>query len=220
MKLKNDPNKLEVYTESRKRRLLVGELSYSTEDKKYRFKYNQKYKTSKSAIPIGPDLDLFRKEHVSKEKKLFSSFVDRIPSKSNPAYEEYCNAMGISPTEKNQILLLTTIGKKGPSTFIFEAVPLTDFSSFEVLSFRKKLQLSRHDFATLFGLNELTVQRIEKNETRDSAAFQLVKILLTFPEVALWRIMQTGKNVSGEVADRVKDFLELQIKYKKNEESR
>lgn len=215
MKPQINPNKLEVYTESRKRRIYVGELTYSPEKEQFRFKYDPKYKSSPSAIPVGPELDLFQKEHISKGRKLFPSFGDRIPSKSNPAYEEYCRSMGISPTEKNQIILLTTIGRKGPSTFVFEPVAQEEFSNFEVLRFRKELRLSRYDFAQAFGLNELTVQRIEKNQNKDSAVFRFVEVLLTFPEVALWQLERTGKKVSTDVSNRMKTYFEKHADPKK-----
>ena len=48
--------------------------------------------------------------------------MDRIPSKENPAYPDYCKSQGISVNETNPIILLIAIGKRGPSTFIFEPV--------------------------------------------------------------------------------------------------
>src|SRR6202022_1252354 len=95
---------------------------YEKINDRYELTYNKKYAHSKNAIPIGPDLHLFKLHHQSKKGKLFSSFIDRIPEKSNPAYKDYCKAEGISSTEKNPIILLGTIGKRGPSSFIFEPV--------------------------------------------------------------------------------------------------
>src|SRR2546428_10963427 len=110
---------MDVYTEGRKRRLYVGDLSYSVEGDKYRFEYDESYLHSPSAIQLGPDLALDKKIHVSEPGKLFLSFADRLPDPSNPAYQEYCVSQGISVDEKNPIILLGTIGRRGPSTFVF-----------------------------------------------------------------------------------------------------
>src|SRR5271155_5807356 len=114
MQYKRNPNKLEVFSEGRKRRVYVGRLSYDSEKEVFEFRYDPKYAKLKTAIPLGPELDLFKKVQSSK-KKVFPSFADRIPSKSNPAYEEYCRSQGISPSERNPIILLSTIGRRGPS---------------------------------------------------------------------------------------------------------
>ncbi|MCB1107049.1 MAG: hypothetical protein KDK76_03020, partial [Chlamydiia bacterium] len=53
-------------------------------------------------------------------KSLFVPFLERIPSKNNPSYPEYCQSVGISVDEENVFVLLSTIGRRGPSSFIFE----------------------------------------------------------------------------------------------------
>jgi HipA-like protein len=215
MRLENDPYKLEVYTENRKRRIRVGTLSYAIDRDQYKFEYDEKYLNSKSAIPLGPELDLFKRVHWSKGKKLFASLSDRIPSRSNPAFEEYCRSVGISPTEKNPIVLLTTIGRKGPSTFVFEAVLLEKFDAIDLLRLRKELKLSRNEFALAFGLNLLTVNRVEHNLTKDSAPARLINIFLRFPEVAIWQLEFTGRNISQETLRRLHAYFERQRDLKK-----
>lgn len=80
---KINPFKLNVFSEGRKRRIYVGSLSWDAEKNIFEFEYDSKYVVSKKAIPIGRELDLFKKKHISKGK-LFPSFEDRIPSKENP----------------------------------------------------------------------------------------------------------------------------------------
>ena len=122
MPLHKDSTALEVYLEGRKRRVYVGALTFHKDRDQYHFVYDSKYLKSKKAIPIGPDLSLFKKNLWSEKGKTFPSFADRIPSKSNPAYAEYCRSQGISVNEENIIILLGTIGRRGPSSFIFEPV--------------------------------------------------------------------------------------------------
>ena len=82
---------VDVYLEKRKTREYVGRLS--REGKKFIFIYNDSYLYKGRAIPLGPDLPLTKKKFIS--ETLFPSFEDRIPSKRNPAYPEYCKMVGI-----------------------------------------------------------------------------------------------------------------------------
>ena len=106
------PKALDIYLERQKTRHYVGRLSWY--NKKFIFEYNTAYIYSESSIAIGPDLPLKKARHVS--LKLFPSFLDRIPSRQNPAYKEYCQLVGISPLEQNIFVLLSTLGKKSPIT--------------------------------------------------------------------------------------------------------
>src|SRR5437870_1618161 len=107
--IKADENRLQIFHEGRKRRVLVGELIYKKGKDRYELIYNKSYASSKNAIPIGPDLTLFKLRHQSEKGQLFSSLIDRLPMKSNPAYKDYCHAQGVSPNEKNPIILLGSI---------------------------------------------------------------------------------------------------------------
>ena len=160
------------------------------------------------------NINLFIKTHWSKEKKLFASLLDRIPSRANPAFEEYCRSVGISPTERNPIILLTTIGRKGPSTFVFEAVKIEKFDAVELLNFRKDLKLSRNEFARAFGLNLLTVDRVEHNISKDSAPSRLIQVFLRFPEVALWQLEFTGRNISQKSLQKVQSYFQRKLESK------
>lgn len=57
--IKADENRLQIFHEGRKRRVFVGELIYDKEQNKYELIYDKSYAHSKSAIPIGPELDSF-----------------------------------------------------------------------------------------------------------------------------------------------------------------
>ncbi|MGK5085184.1 helix-turn-helix transcriptional regulator [Bdellovibrionota bacterium FG-1] len=208
MQLEMDSNRLEVFTENRTRRIYVGVLSYEPDRELYKFEYDQKYALSKNAIPVGPDLDLFKKVHWSKGKKLFASLSDRIPSRANPAFEEYCRSVGISLNEKNPIVLLTTIGRKGPSTFVFEPVPLERFDSSQLIRIKKELGLSRYELARAFGLSVITVNRVEQNKSIDSAPARLIQIFLRFPDVALWQLDHAGRTINQDALARLRQYFQ------------
>lgn len=206
MPLSKDQNKIEVYLEGRRRRAFVGTLLFNKERDQYQFIYDQKYAKSEKAIPIGPDLSLFKKTHWSEKGKLFPSFADRIPSRSNPAYEEYCRSQGISVNERNQIVLLGTIGRRGPSSFVFEPVVLDKFDVSEIAKFRKEIGISRYELAVAFDLNEVTLQRLETSKSTDANTLKRIQIYLEFPEVALWQLATTGHRVSNETQEKMKEF--------------
>lgn len=206
MQLNRDPNQLEVFSETKRRKTLVGTLIFEPKAKTWEFKYDKGYQKSKTAIPVGPELNLRKQAH--RANKLFPSFVDRIPSKANPAYEEYCQSQGISPTERNPITLLTTIGRRGPSTFVFEPV-LLDAAGTAVDQLKKmagELNLSSWDIANAFDLAQLTVQRILNGKSKDKNILKLIDIYLAFPEVALWQLNRTTRKLPGDTAAKLTEY--------------
>lgn len=215
-KTKLDENHLKIFHETKKRRVFVGDLIYDKKKDIYELIYNKNYADSKSAIPIGPDLSLFKLRHQSKIGALFPSFIDRIPDKSNPAYKDYCKSQGISQNEKNPIILLGTIGKRGPSSFIFEAVYSSKFDQNDIKNLRKKLQITQHDFALAFDINQRTLQRIETGSSQDPNTLKHIQIMLTFPDVANWQLEQTGSRVHKDVLVKLKNYFETKKEKARN----
>ena len=204
MSFKKNQSKLDVYSEGRKRRLYVGCLTYTLEDDRYTFEYDESYLHLPSAIQLGPDLALDKRIHVSEPGKLFPSFADRLPDPSNPAYQEYCASQGISPQETNPIILLGTIGRRGPSTFVFESVHEPDQDVIEQLRhFRQDLDLSFADFADAFDINVLSLKRIEARKSTDRNILQLIRIYLNHPKVSLEQLRKTGGRLHQEVHARL-----------------
>lgn len=197
--LKLDENRLQIFHETKKRRVFVGELIYDKKRDIYELIYDENYVNSKNAIPIGPNLSIFKLHHQSKKGQLFPSFIDRIPDKSNPAYKDYCKAQEISPNEKNPIILLGAIGKRGPSSFIFEPVYYNEFDPRDIKSLREKLQITQHDLAEAFDINQRTLQRIETGISHDPNTLRCLQIILKFPKVALWQLKQSGSRVHKDV---------------------
>jgi len=201
-----DPNRLQIFHELRKRRIYVGELIYDHNKDIYKLIYDQNYASSRNAIAIGPELNLFQIEHISSKGKLFASLLDRIPEKSNPAYIDYCRSEGISPDEKNKIILLGSIGKRGPSSFVFEPVYKTDFTTSDIIKLRKKLGISQNDLSIAFGIKKVTLQRIESGSSKENNTLKLLQIYFTYPNVAIWQLKQTGARVHSSALIRLLDY--------------
>lgn len=201
--IKPDKNRLHIYHEGRKRRVFVGELSYDVEKDRYELSYDERYAHSRMAISISPELSLFKLKHYSKKGELFHAFVDRIPDRDNPAYEAYCAAQGISVKERNPIILLGAIGRRGPSSFVFEPVYSDEFHLEELIKLHEQLGITQHDFAEAFDISKVTLQRIESGESRDQNTLKIIQIFFRFPEVAIWQLGLTGGRVHADVLKRL-----------------
>jgi plasmid maintenance system antidote protein VapI len=197
-----DPHRLEIYSETQRSRIFVGLLSFDPSTQVFTFEYDRTYMKRK-AIPIGPDLPLRRRTHQSKKNRLFSSIEDRIPSRENPAYEEYCRSQGIDPKERNEILLLGTIGRRGPSTFIFEPLYFEEPIGTLLVAFRKQLDLTLREFATVFDLNYPTLSKLETGKSKDRNTTNLIRIFIAVPEAALSRVQINQRKIHSQVAHRL-----------------
>ncbi|OGT26541.1 MAG: hypothetical protein A3I77_06790 [Gammaproteobacteria bacterium RIFCSPLOWO2_02_FULL_42_14] len=204
--LKLDKNRIQIFHEGHKRRLFVGELIYDPKKDKYSLIYDRHYTHAKNAIPLGPDLSLFKLKHDSQKGKMFPIFLDRIPDKLNPAYADYCASQNISPDEKNIMVLLGTIGRRGPSSFVFEPVYSSDFSVNDIAKYREQLSISQHDFALAFDISQVTLQRIESGNSADLNTLKRIEMLLTFPDVALWQLKQTGNRIHKNALIKLKKY--------------
>ena len=185
---------VEVYLKKRKTRVFVGKLYRGKGD--FIFEYDQKYLYAKRVIPVGEELPLTSKIHHS--KKLFPSFQDRIPSSQNPAYEEYCKSSGISKEEKDPLVLLVSIGKRGPSSFIFEPFFYQKFDGKDVCEFRKWLNLTQREFASCFDLPRSSLNKIEQMEESGKEIMKRLEIFVRFPKVALEQVQKRGGALSSK----------------------
>ncbi|MBF0363413.1 MAG: HipA N-terminal domain-containing protein [Oligoflexia bacterium] len=191
---------VDVYLEKRKTRQYVGRLK--RQGSKYVFCYDEVYAYGDRSISLGPDLPLSAKKFTS--KKLFPSFEDRIPSKKNPAYKEYCTDVGIDPLEKDPLILVATLGHKGPSSFI--CIPVTTTKSFQnddLVIFRKELNLSVREFADLFDFSSATIHRIECKKSSGKDAIKRIEIYYYFPNVALYEVEKNGFKINDSKREKV-----------------
>lgn len=211
--LKLIPDELNIFHEGRKRRIFVGKLIYKKKSQQYELIYDKGYVYSENAIPLGPEFSLFKLHHISEKGKLFPSFNDRIPSKNNPAYKDYCLAQGISLNESNPIILLGFIGKRGPSSFIFESVYSSGFSTEDIKILRNKVGITQHDLAMALDINRTTLARLETGKSQDSNTLKMIEIFFKFPDVALWQLKQTGGWLNNEAHSKLMNYFNgLQLK--------
>ena len=198
-----------VYLERRKSRKLVGELTYNPKEKTYIFRYDKKYLQSQM-IPLGPELPLGRQKFVS--KKLFESFVDRLPSRENPAYRDYCESEGIAVNETDPFILLTTIGKRGPSSFVFEGRYEKTFNAQDVKAFRDELQLTTKEFSLGFGITENTLIAIETGQGGGRDVMKRLELYILFPSVALFEFQRNCSQIHRDKRRLVEQILGRKIK--------
>ena len=174
-----------VFLEKRKTQTLVGNL-YKI-DGKLVFTYEDSYLKAKHSIPLGPEFPLTQKQFSS--DKLFPSLEDRIPSTQNPAYPEYCLAMGIDPNEQAPFILLSTVGSKGPSSFIFHPIFKRDVTPKDVVEFRHTLELTTREFAAVFEFSQNSINALERGRRAGTEITKRLEILLHFPLVALYFLL-------------------------------
>lgn len=187
-----------VYLEKRSQRELVGNLK--RKDNYYQFFYEESYLNLSKSIPLGPEFPLTKRDFAS--KTLFPSLADRIPSKENEAYQDYCEQFGISSDEQDPFILLITIGRRGPSSFVFEPIWKETFTPDSLKKFRKELGLSTRDFAECFGLTQATVVRIENAQTSGKETLKFLEILYNVPEAALYFISKYASKISSGNKDK------------------
>ena len=172
---------VDVFLEKRKTRLHVGFLSLVHGN--FVFSYCKAYFKAKNIIPLGPEFPLTQKKFSS--EKLFPSLEDRIPSQQNPAYSEYCAQMGIDPNEQDPMILLSTIGQKGPSSFVFNPIFERTITAKNLIEFRQFLGLTTREFASVFEFSQSSLNAFERQRSPGKDILKRIEILLDFHEVAL-----------------------------------
>jgi HipA-like protein len=172
---------VQVVLEKRSSNELVGVLTVNEQG--FHFEYENNYLASAKAIPLGPEMPLTRRIYQSKH--LFRPFLERIPSKENPAFPEYCKSAGISTDEKNPLILLSTIASRGPSSFLFKPIYRDKFTGEDLKQFRKNLGLSVREFSTCFDFSPPGITRVETGKTDGREILKRVEIYALYPKVAL-----------------------------------
>jgi HipA-like protein len=172
---------VDVFLEKRTTRQHVGILQKI--GRKFVFTYSDSYFKARHAIPLGPEFPLTEKKVTS--TTFFLSLEDRIPSRKNPAYEEYCAAVGVSPEEQNPLVLLSTLGRKGPSSFVFYPILSYEITAKDILSFRQELGLTTREFANIFEISQKSLNAIETGRSESHETFRRIEILMLFPALAL-----------------------------------
>lgn len=180
---------VDVFLERYQTRQHVGVLDMWGQ--KFRFVYDDSYLKSKNILPLGPEFPLTCKEFVA--DKLFPSLADRLPDPDNPAYSDYCTSAGIAVTVTNPIVLLATIGRRGPSSFIFEPIYPSNFSFDECEKWRERFGLSMQDFANLFEVSLSSLQKIKAGSSSGKDVVQRLELYWRVPEALDYQIQKQGK---------------------------
>lgn len=175
-------NSILVFSQTKTKRVLVGK--FWREKGKFFFEYDPAYQKLKQAIPLGPEFELWKSKFSS--RKLFPSLADRIPSPQNPAYKDYCDQWGIDEKESDPFILLTTIGRRGPSTFIFEPNIESDYNGESIKSFRKELNLSQNEFEKLLNIPHATLVRLEMNQSENDILRTYIEVFDKVPQALEW----------------------------------
>ena len=196
-------NKINVFSQTRKKRIFVGTLS--RDNKHFYFHYDKKYSRLKNAIPLGPEFDLWKESFSS--KTLFPSLSDRIPSKINSAYKDYCKQWNISPNETDPFILLTTIGHRGPSTFIFEPAIERTFQANSIKAFRNYLGLTQEEFALLLDMAQITLIRLEQGHSTNETLLTYIELVEKTPKTLLWLLEKRGQHLHDKTVERLKRLI-------------
>jgi HipA-like protein len=193
----------QVFLEGKRSRMYVGLLK--RRGRKFFFEYDKSYLKAKNVIPLGPEMPLTSRSYAS--NALFTPFSDRIPSRENPAYRDYCKATGISTGETDPFILLTTIAHRGPSSFIFEPLYEENFTADDFLAFRKSLGLSVKEFAACFDFSPAAVTRVELKQSSGREVLKRAEMYARFPEVAIDQIRRSGGTLHPNKLKRVREYL-------------
>lgn len=207
MRLLSDRKVIGVYVflEKRKTRQFVGELTFDKIKNEFIFIYDKTYVYSDNIIPLGPEIPITKIEHTS--KKLFPSLEDRIPSRENSAYVDYCRAMGITINESDPIVLLVTIGRRGPSSFIFEPHYEDIFDAKALKAFRNELGLTTREFSQCFNMTQASLVNIESGKAAGKETLRRVEVYARFPEVLYYQLQLAGGILHTNKLKSVLDYV-------------
>lgn len=194
---------VQIILEKSTNNLIVGTLTRRKHG--FHFEYDKVYLQLSKAIPLGPEMPLTRKTYQSEE--LFRPFADRIPSRENPAFPEYCKSAGISVNEEDPLILLSTIASRGPSSFLFKPIYCQSFFGSDLKQFRKNLGLSVREFAVCFDFSHPGITRVETGKTDGREILKRAEIYALYPEIALDQLRRRAGYLHWKRLERAKNWL-------------
>lgn len=181
----------------------VGKLTKNEQG--FHFEYDKEYLCFQKAIPLGPEMPLTRRVYQSEQ--LFRPFTERIPSRENPAFPDYCKSAGISVGESNPLILLSTIASRGPSSFLFKPIYSDSFTSSDLKRFRQNLGLSVRDFAMCFDFSAPGITRVETGKTGGREILKRAEIYALYPNVAIDQLRRRAAHLHQGKLEIVKNKL-------------
>jgi len=189
----------------------VGELTMR--EGEFCFEYDKDYLNSSKTISLGPEMPLTRR--IYRSKQLFRPFADRIPSRENPAFPEYCRSVGISIDENDPLILLSTIASRGPSSFLFKPIYCEGFTGSDLKCFRNNLGLSVREFAVCFDFSQPGITRVETGKTDGRDILKRAEIYFLYPEVGLDQLRRQAAYIHRKKLERARNWF-VSIQGKKN----
>jgi len=206
----NDVIAIDIFLERYQTRIYVGRLQML--ENLFHFEYSDAYMKAKNVISLGPEFPFTQKDFYS--KTLFSSIEDRIPDRDNPAYETYCREFGISPLTKNPLVLLSTIGRRGPSSFIFEPVYGGNFTFEDFDNFRIKMGLTLQDAALLFDVSLSILQKLKVRNASGKEVLKRLELYCRFEKPLMLQIKRNGRLLHSDKIARIYEALALDAEQK------
>jgi HipA-like protein len=194
---------VDVFLERFQTRVYVGKLKKVK--KQFHFCYDPFYLRMENILSLGPEFPLTQQEFFS--EKLFPSFLDRLPDPENASYKDYCTAAKIPVTITDPLILLATVGKRGPSSFIFEPVYKNEFNFQKVEQFITGFDLSLQDFALLFDVSLSILQKIKAGKTSGREILKRLEICLSVPEALVYQIQKNRKWLHPKKLEKLDEFL-------------
>ncbi|MFN4174265.1 MAG: HipA N-terminal domain-containing protein [Parachlamydiaceae bacterium] len=166
----------------------------------FHFEYDKEYLHAPKAISLGPEMPLTRRSYEAKH--LFRPFAERIPSRENPAYSEYCLSAGISANEQDPLILLSTIAARGPSSFLFKPIYKSVFTGSDLKKYRNFLGLSTREFALAFDFSQPGITRAETGTTDGRDILKRAEIYALYPIVAIDQLRRRSAFLHREKLER------------------
>ena len=93
------------------------------------------------------------------------------------------------------MVLLATLGRRGPSSFIFEGVRPESDTATNVAEYRQKLGLTIREFAAIFSASAASIQKLEHGRGVGGELIKRLSIYMTFPEIAAWEAVNNRAKI-------------------------
>ena len=120
--------------------------------------------------------------------------------------------MGIDPNERDPFILLSTVGSKGPSSFIFHPIFKRDIAPKDIIEFRHMLGLTTREFAAVFEISQNSLNALERGRRTGIEIIKRLEILLHFPSVTLYFLLVNRGYLTHEKWVKASDKLKILAK--------
>jgi HipA-like protein len=195
---------INVFSQTNENRILVGILWQ--EKNEYCFQYNPAYIKLKSSIPLGVELPKYS-TGIFRSKEFFPSLADRIPSRQNSEYPRYCQQWNIPLNEHDPLILISTIGNRGPSSFLFRKAEDELITGNDIRSFRKQLGLSIREFAVFLDFQPATILKTEKGSLKSTMLLRLCELFINVPVALNHQLHLRGQFLHDNKIIKIKEYL-------------